>query len=97
MDPAAPPEQIVRHLKDLATAMQERGWRAVLKGGTREPVLWIRNPDAADLNETILCKRQADGNLAYCWSWSEPIASVAEISTVADRIVYVLRCLVPKP
>lgn len=91
-----PSQKAGEYLKDLAEELAGRGWTAVLKGRAERPVLWVRNPEAPDLNETILCKPQPDGGLAYCWSWSEPIALVAEVDAVADRIVHVLRCLAPK-
>lgn len=93
---ATPPSDTVQYLNDLADMLSSRGWAATVRGREQRPVLWVRNPVAADLNETILCRPQPNGGLAYTWSWGEVIAPVAETGAVADRIMHVLRCLEPE-
>jgi hypothetical protein len=76
-------------LTRLAAELSARGCKTVLSTGEgRQPRLDVSNPRAALLSETVYV---ADG--AFCWSWQEPIAPVADVSTAAGILARVLRAV----
>jgi hypothetical protein len=77
------------HLDNLGTELIRRGWKAEV-GHHARPMLHVRNPDAARLNEIILYE---DEDATFRWGWDAVIGPAADVSGVADRIQHVLRAI----
>ncbi|MCW2900466.1 MAG: hypothetical protein JWO67_2731 [Streptosporangiaceae bacterium] len=74
------------HLECLGAELADRGWRAKVSQDGDRPVLWVRNPKVAELNERIVCTGDA-----FRWMWGQGIGPTTEAAGVATRIMYVLR------
>lgn len=78
------------HLERLAQELRQRQWTADLDHRGSASALTVTNPDVPRITESIIC-RDSSGDYAFCWSWSQAIGPVGEVSGVADRIQHVLR------
>jgi hypothetical protein len=74
------------HLERLGAELADRGWNATIGLQDGGPVLLVRNPNVADLNEQILCSGEA-----FRWTWGQGIGPITEVPGVAARIMHVLR------
>jgi hypothetical protein len=73
-------------LERLGAELAERGWNVEVGQDGTQPVLSVRNPNVADLNELIMCSGEA-----FRWTWGQGIGSITEVPGVATRIMHVLR------
>jgi hypothetical protein len=90
------PNEIITHLESLATALTQRGLDARVVRGAR-PYVKAANPDTPELNERVLCRPADDQSLCFWWPWRQPIGSVDDLETVADKITAVLRSVESQP
>jgi hypothetical protein len=91
------PNEIAAHLGTLATELRSRGLdaRVITKGP--QPYVKAANPNTPELNERVLCRRADDDSLCFWWPWQQPIGSVDDLETVADKITEVLRSVESQP
>ena len=79
-------------LERLRAALDGHGWHAELREAARpsawrsRTVLYVRNPRAPSLNDTITVE-----NGAFRWSWAQGIGAADDVAGAADRITFVLR------
>jgi hypothetical protein len=85
------PHEIAAHLGSLATELRRRGLDAHVVARSAKPHVKAANPDTPELNERVLCRRADDDSLCFWWPWQQPIGSVDDLQTVADKITEVLR------
>ncbi|MFF5260695.1 hypothetical protein ACFY4C_17270 [Actinomadura viridis] len=74
------------HLERLQAILVTREWKAEIRPGRGRDLLYVVNPAARQLNETISCE---DG--AFRWAWGQGIGPADDVMAVADRIQHVLR------
>jgi hypothetical protein len=89
------PSEARTHLEQLGTSLQVRGWKVSLTTTGGRPRLKVTNPTAAELSETIHCRRAGDDWL-FLWSWAEVIGPVEKIDAVGRQIRHVLSTI-PEP
>jgi hypothetical protein len=91
------PNEIAAHLGTLATELRRRGLEARVISKGAQPCVKVANPDTPELNERVLCLRADDDSLCFWWPWRQPIGSVDDLETVADKITAVLRSVESQP
>ncbi|GAA3979948.1 hypothetical protein GCM10023085_72770 [Actinomadura viridis] len=74
------------HLERLRTVLVQRGWKAEIRPGRGRELLYVTNPAARQLNDTIACERGR-----FRWAWGQGIEPADDVIGVADRIQHVLR------
>ncbi|MFF5265405.1 hypothetical protein ACFY4C_41535 [Actinomadura viridis] len=74
------------HLERLRTILVKRDWKAEIRPGRCRDLLYVVNPAAHQLNDTIACEGEK-----FRWAWGQGIGPVDEVIEVADRIQHVLR------
>ncbi|MFF5263249.1 hypothetical protein ACFY4C_30330 [Actinomadura viridis] len=85
--PSSPESQAGRrHLGHLRTVLVARGWKAEVRPGRGRDLLYVVNPAAHQLNETIAC----DGG-SFRWAWGQGIGPADDVFAVADKVQRVLR------
>lgn len=72
----------------LQAELAERGWKAELRGTDDKPVLYVRNPSVAALNEEI---HFASGG--FRWPHGQGIGPAEDVRGVAGAIIHVLRAV----
>jgi hypothetical protein len=78
------------HLERLLAELVDRGWTAEIGGRADRPILHVRNPHIAALNDKIVCS-----SARYRWSWGADIGPTDDVPGAAERIVFVLREIEP--
>jgi hypothetical protein len=91
------PNEIAAHLGSLATELRGRGLDARVVARGAQPYVKVANPDTPELNERVLCRHADDDSLCFWWPWRQPIGSVDDLETVADKITAVLRSVESQP
>lgn len=86
-----PREQQLAHLGKLADELRSRRIRAELIARVSKSHLKVSNGDTPSLNERVLCQQANDGSWSFWWPWQQPIGSVDDLETVAEKIMAVLR------
>ena len=79
------------HLERLADELGKRQFSARLVSHRSAHYLVVANPESPDLNERIHCQQAADDSWCFWWPWHQPIGSVDDLDSVADKITVVLR------
>lgn len=84
-------------LDKLATELSHRGLQAwFMEPPGRQPYLWVVNPQASALEESVYAQRGRDGLWWFWWSWAERIAPADDVDLAAGNIVRVLASLLPQ-
>lgn len=80
-----------RYLSMLADELTRRGFKAEVRTSrTGVPLVYVVNPAATVLSETIHCAQLPDGSLWFAWPWRMRIAAADETPTAADEVAQVL-------
>ena len=89
---AREPSQIQAvYLEKLADELTHRGLEAWLMAPPgRIPSLYVVNPAARALEESVVAACDRDGMWWFWWSWAERIATADDIDQAAATIVRVL-------
>jgi len=93
-DPASLQEVFLDKLGD---ELFHRGLKSMyMEPPGRKANLWVWNPDAPGLEETIFVSLGKDGLWWFWWSWAERIAVADDVDQAASTIVRVLASLLPR-
>jgi hypothetical protein len=87
-------EEQLAHLDRLAGALQPQPYTAEVIRSVSRPYLKVANAGTPELNEQVYCGQAEDGSWVFQWPWGQPIGSVDDLETVADKIIEVLRSVV---
>ena len=80
------------YLDKLADELTNRGLEAWLMDTPgRVPSVYITNPRARALEETVCADRGKDGLWWFWWSWAERISPADDLSAAAAAITRVLQ------
>jgi hypothetical protein len=79
------------YLEKLSEELAHRGLDAMLMTTPgRVPSLYVTNPAARALEDSVYAVRGTDGIWWFWWSWAERIAMADDIDTAASTISRVL-------
>jgi hypothetical protein len=80
------------YLEKLGAELAHRGLETfVMAPPGRVPSLYVTNPDARALEESVYVTLGTDGQWWFWWSWAERIGVADDLDSAADTVARVLR------